>query len=530
MVQIGDLDLVKNSKGRYIPRRLGTSLFEPYDNHLGIPPVMEREIGRKTRHNRLLDSKVLNSIEEAVRRTGLSDGMCISFHHHLRNGDHVVNMVMDVIHSMGIRDLKIAPTALFPVHEHIVPYIQDGTITSIEGSLNGPVGRFVSNGNMETPVILRSHSGRVRAIRQGELKIDIAFMAASGADVLGNANGVLGRSAFGPCSFLAADSYFADKTIIITDNLVPFPCTPISIPSTDVDYVVKIESIGDPKGILSGTVQITEDPMRLMIAETVMKIMEAGNLLMEGFSFQAGSGGISLALTKKIDEKFSAEEKVADYAVGGSTRFLVDMLKNGTLRKLLDGQSFDSTSIQSLKNNLDHVEVFVDQYSNLHSGGTITQLQDAAFLSATEVDTNFNINVNTHSDGYLLHGIGGHQDVAYGSRLTFVTIPLKRKNNPILRDEVVTITTPGELVDVVVTDKGISFNTINVRPEVMKRNEELERTCQKMGMNVLTIDEMRKIALEGVEEEMHPKTGNDVIAVIEYIDGTALDKVMNVVK
>ena len=41
--------------------------------------------------------KVLPDLEEAIRRVGLKDGMTISFHHHFRNGDYVVNMVMDVI-------------------------------------------------------------------------------------------------------------------------------------------------------------------------------------------------------------------------------------------------------------------------------------------------------------------------------------------------------------------------------------------------------------------------------------------------
>ena len=40
-------------------------------------------------------SKVVNSLKEAIKLSGLKDGMRVSFHHHLRNGDHVINMVMD---------------------------------------------------------------------------------------------------------------------------------------------------------------------------------------------------------------------------------------------------------------------------------------------------------------------------------------------------------------------------------------------------------------------------------------------------
>ena len=40
-------------------------------------------------------NKIVPSLEEAIRRSGLRDGMTVSFHHHFRNGDYIVNMVMD---------------------------------------------------------------------------------------------------------------------------------------------------------------------------------------------------------------------------------------------------------------------------------------------------------------------------------------------------------------------------------------------------------------------------------------------------
>jgi len=47
-------------------------------------------------------SKLANSLEEAIRSSGLKNGMTISFHHHLRNGDHVLNLVLDTIAKMGL--------------------------------------------------------------------------------------------------------------------------------------------------------------------------------------------------------------------------------------------------------------------------------------------------------------------------------------------------------------------------------------------------------------------------------------------
>ena len=42
-------------------------------------------------------NKVVDSIQQAIKAVGLKDGMTISFHHHMRNGDYVMNMVLDAI-------------------------------------------------------------------------------------------------------------------------------------------------------------------------------------------------------------------------------------------------------------------------------------------------------------------------------------------------------------------------------------------------------------------------------------------------
>ncbi|MGA1819538.1 MAG: citrate lyase subunit alpha [Thermoplasmatota archaeon] len=517
--------LVLNSKGRTVPDRMGDMELVPYSTHLGIKPPVRREIGRVTRWRRPGDTKLLSSIDEAIERTGLSDGMTISFHHHLRNGDKVLNMVLERIRKKGLKDLRLYPSALFPVHEPIIEALKDGTITSIEGSMNGPIGRYASLGNLEKPVVLRSHSGRVRALSQGEVRIDVAFLGASCCDPLGNANGLHGPSAFGPMGFAFADALFAEKTVVVTDNLVPFPCLPISIPGTNVDHIVKVDSIGDPGGILSGTLEITDREDHLRIVKLTMAIMEEIGLFKNGFTFQAGAGGISLALTKYISDLFRERGLVASYASGGTTKYLVQMLHDGTLETLLTGQAFDLEAITSLKEDRMHMEVTVDQYANIHSGATITEPEQAAFLGATEVDLDFNVNVNTHSDGYLLHGIGGHQDVAYGSQLTFVTVPLERKGNPIIKETVTTLTTPGELIDVVVTEKGFAVNTGKVRPEARERNEEIHSRCTKAGLPVLDLEELRSMVLRNGGKDIRARTGERIIGLIKYIDGTVLDKV-----
>lgn len=57
--------------------------------------------------------------------------MTLSFHHHFREGDYVVNMVMEAVHKMGIKDLTICATSLGKAQTPIVPMIEDGTITNI---------------------------------------------------------------------------------------------------------------------------------------------------------------------------------------------------------------------------------------------------------------------------------------------------------------------------------------------------------------------------------------------------------------
>src|SRR5260370_10494327 len=82
---------------------------------------------------------------------------------------------------------------------------------------------------------------------------------------------------------------------------------------------------------------------------------------------------------------------------------------------------------------------------------------DAVVLGATEVDVNFNGNVVTHSDGRLLHGIGGWQN-CLDAGCTILAVPSFRDRIPVIVDEVTTLTGPGEMIDVIVTERGIAIN------------------------------------------------------------------------
>ena len=79
-------------------------------------------------------------------------------------------------------------------------------------------------------------------------------------------------------------------------------------------------------------------------------------------------------------------------------------------------------------------------------------------LAALEIDTDFNVNVLTGSDGVLRGAPGGHPDTAAGSKCCIIVTPLIRGRMATVCEKVVTVTTPGDCVDVLVTDYGIAVN------------------------------------------------------------------------
>lgn len=451
------MKLVKNVLGRDVPVEINGNKAIPFKG-IGKHKPAGRKTGPPIPTGADYKTKVLKNIDEALDRLELKNGMTISFHHHLRNGDVIVNLIVDKLAQRGLKDLVLAPSALFPVHEPIVEHIKNGAVSHVLGSMNGPIGKLCTVGGMKKTAILRSHGGRYRAIQDGDLHIDAAFIAAPTADTHGNANGVHGPSACGPLGFALADSLYADKVVVISDNIVPFPTYPWSIEGGNVDYVVPIDKLGDPSKIVSGTTQITTEPDRLKIASMAAQLVRDAGLIYEPeFSFQAGAGGMSLAFIQYIADYMREKNIVADFVRGGSTQLLVNMLKEEMTRFILDGQSFDLAGVESLRNNPNHIETNPFVSYNYHTKGCFAPRVKASVLGGTEIDLDFNVNVNTHSDGWLLHGIGGFQDAA-DAYMTIITAPLYRKTNPIVVERVHTITAPGETIDAIVTDHGIAIN------------------------------------------------------------------------
>lgn len=464
------------------------------------------------------NSKVVNTITDALRSCGIQHGMTISFHHQLRNGDYVINKTLESIKDLGVKDIRLAQTALFNVHEPLIDYIKDGIVTRIEGSVNGPVGDYISKNNpLKAPVILRSHGGRWSAVKRGELHPDIAVIAASSADIRGNATGMLGESAFGNIAYSQVDAFHADKVIIVTDTIVDYPCRYREIYEGLVDYVVEIDRIGDPEKIVSGSLKITDDPEKLDIGKQCVDLMDAVGIIKNGMIFQAGAGGISLAALKYLGERLEEKDLVAGCSTGGLTEFIVDMYNKGRLKQINTCQCFDTVAVDFVRNHLESTST-IGEYSDPTMKGRNTDLLDTVILGATEVDTHFNVNVNTHSDGRLLHGIGGHQDVSAASNLTIITVPVYRKKNPIVLEDVTTISTPGDVIDAIVTNEGIAINP--------KRKDIINKV--KGTIDILDINDLKNIAYDATGGLKKPTLGKDIIGMTKYFDGTILDTIYQV--
>ena len=466
-----------------------------------------------------MGSKLAPDLKTALRRAGLRDGMVLSSHHHLRNGDLLMADVFCAAQELGVRDLVWFPSATFPVHGALAKYLDAGVIHHIEGSLNGPLGVYASHGHMRGLAYLRSHGGRYRAIQDGEIHIDIAVIAAPAADAFGNCTGVRGPSACGPLGFALADAQYADHVIVVTDCLEPFPCAPWQIEGNYVDQVVVVPRIGDPTQIVSGTTAITRSPDRLLIADYAARFVQAAGILRPGFSFQAGAGGTSLAFTLYLADIMRASGVKARFIRGGSTEHLTRLLEEGLTDFILDGQSFDLAGVRSLGQNPNHLATSPFTSYNYHGKGNFAALVDCVVLGATEVDLDFNANVVSHSDGYLLHGIGGWQDTLFAG-CTMLTVPTFRDRTPIIRERVTTLCGPGELIDVVVTERGIAINP---------RRQDLLDAVHGAGLPLASLAQLKEEA-ESIcgGPPAAPQWGENVIGVVSWVDGTIIDSIRQV--
>lgn len=475
------------------------------------------ELGKK--------SPKLVTLEEAIKGSGLKDGMTISFHHHFRGGDKVINMVVAKLAEMGYKNLTLASSSLANVHSPLIDYIKAGVITKISTSgMRGDLADAISHGLMENPVEFRSHGGRGSAIMNGDIHIDVAFLGVSSSDPLGNSCGYSrsenAKSICGSLGYALPDAHYADKVVILTDDLVDYPNTPCSISEHDVDYVVVVDSVGDSSKISAGAIRDSKSPRDILIAQTAAKVIENSGYFRDGFSMQTGTGGASLQVVKYLRQAMIDQGIKASFALGGITAHMVKLHEEGLIGRLIDVQSFDKVAAESLKNDLmGHKEVAAYEYASADEKGSATHFLDVVVLSALEVDVNFNVNVLVGSDGVIRGAIGGHPDTAADSALSVIVCPLLRGRIPCVVDEVTTLITPGNTVDVVVTEFGVAVNP---------RRPELAERLKAAGINVVDIHDLRDRAfsIAGTPEPL--KFGKKVVGIVYNREGSVQDVIYNV--
>lgn len=465
-------------------------------------------------------SKLVSSIREALEKCDLHDGMYFGFHHHFRDGDYIINMVMEEVAKMGIKDITICASSMGAAHDPIADLIDQGIVGSIQSSgVRGKIGEAISYGKLKRPAVIRSHGGRVRAIEEGDIHIDVAFIGAPTCDEYGNARAIGGKSDCGVLSYSMVDAKYADKVVVITDCLVPFPNVPASISMTDVDYVCVVDEIGNPKKIVSNVVRVTKDVRELMMAEYCTKIIAQSPYFKDGFSFQTGGGGAALAVNGMLRPIMEKNDVKIGFAIGGIMQAMCELMDAGLVRKIVDAQVFDSAAIEHIKTNPNHVEISTSEYANPMNKGAYVNKLDFVILGALEVDVDFNVNVVTGSDGIVRGAPGGHPDTAAGSKCSIIVAPLIRGRIPTVCDHVLTVTTPGEAIDVVVTDYGIAINPLR---------QDLIEAYKDSDLPIVTIEELRDTAYRIAGKPDDVEFEDKVVAIVESRDGTILDVIRKI--
>ena len=513
---------MKNAVGREIPEEIlemtGKEVFQGNYYKDGTEFQKKGPITKVVMNHDT--SKMVGSIHEALVKCGAHDGMTLGFHHHFRNGDLIVNMVMHEVHKMGIKDVTICASSLGQAHDEIVPYIEDGTITNIQSSgVRGKIGEAISQGKLKGLATMRSHGGRVRAIQTGETTIDISFIGAPTCDDYGNCRGTGGKSDCGVLSYSFVDGNHANKVVAVTDCLVPFPNYPADIAMTKVDYVCVVDAIGIPEKIATGAAKPTTDQRKLMMAEYCTQVVANTPYFKDGFAYQTGVGGASIASAISLGKIMKERGIKMGFAVGGMSKPMVDLLNEGLVGCLLDTQDFDMDAVKSVVHP-NHHKISAGAYANPFNKGAYVNKLDYVILAALEVDVNFNVNVVVGSDGMITGAQGGHPDAAMGAKCTIVIAPLLQGRIPAICSEVTTVTTPGESVDIVVTDYGVAVNPR--RPDLLEALKGVD------SIPLRTIEELRDMAYEIAGEPEKVQFGDRIVGIIEARDGTIMDVVRQV--
>ena len=501
---------MKNSLNRYVPNG-----FLPFVSSSEYKNNPKKEIKEKQTSSGF---ETLSSYEELFDKLNIKDGSTLSFHHHLRNGDYVFNSVIKEIKKRDLKNLTLAPSSIFPNNKELCDLIVNKNVTSIYTNYaNGPVAQTISKGALKNLFVMHTHGGRPALIKSGDIHIDVAILAVPTVDKNGNGSGTVGKSACGSLGYAVSDLKYADKVVLVTDNMVD-NLLEFQLDGKYVDYVLKVDEIGNPDGIVSGTTKITKDPVGLKIAKMTAKALDKIGLIKNGMSMQTGAGGTSLAVAHYVKNIMKERGVKGSFASGGITGYFTSMLEEGLFENLYDVQCFDLDGVISLSKNKKHKAISAFEYASCFEENVVDKL-DFVILGATEIDTDFNVNVTTDSHGTIMGGSGGHSDTAHGAKVTVVVTNLIKSRMPIIKDKVTTITTPGEDVDILVTERGIAVNP--------KRQDILSK-LNGSNLPIMDIKELLKIAHDITGVPTKKEVSNTPVGVVVYRDGRVIDTIYKI--
>jgi len=527
----------KNAIGRSVPTTIGGRTCRPFAGSHAVAPETSTAPARVPSRPFAGGTKV-TTLAEAF--AVLRDGDGVSFPHYYRNGgDRFLRAVIGELRRRGLKGIRLIGNAYFGDLDYLLEAVADGTVGYVYGNPYGGLAKAVGAGALlPVRVIGCSHGGRQRDIVVGDEPIRLAVFPAPAADPWGNASGVLGRKEerCGPLGLFDADVRHADYTCVCAGTVIDRFLPHRSISMEHVDFVVPFPEVGDSAGIGAGTLDLARimSPANLALADRVMALLGAAGLLRDGVAFQSGSGA-SLAILKRLSDHFVANRLKASFTIGGITEIHVEMLRRGAVELILHGQCFQPTDLvfDSLLADPGHQEVTTSLYANLACKATLTPLLDFAILSCAEVDRDFNVNTVTGYDGRLVGGIGGGPNVGRAA-LTIMFTSLagfsKRRGQayPSIRDRVNTVTMPGELVDLVITEEHAVVNPAS-------RSPHAAALCERAGAAGIPLIGMDELAAKAMEKARalgplmpEPELDGEVVEIVKADDGSLLDVVRRV--
>lgn len=428
----------------------------------------------------------LADLSAAFDAFGIRDGAVLSFHHHYRNGDRLINAVLAEAARRGLRGLTIAPSSLFPAHAPLAAHIQTGVISDVMTDYaKGPAADALMSGALTGPALLQSHGGRARALGTGTLRVDVAFIGAPLAGRDGACTGRGGALPCGPLGYAQVDAAFARHTVVCAHEITAHALPHTDIPAHQVDALVLFAHPGEVSGIASDTTLPAQTPQARRIGSVVAQVIAAAGLMRAGLSLQTGAGGYSLAAVPRIGAAMAQAGVRGSFISGGITGAHVALQQTGLFERIHDVQCFDGAAVASSITNPDHHAMSASQYASPLDPAAIVEHLDVMVLGAVEVDRQFNVNVTIGGDGRLIGGPGGHPDAAQGAALTIVTTGLVAGGFAKLVENVRCVTTKGSTVDVMVSAHGIAVNPARA---------DLASDLRRAGLPVMDFDALKTLA------------------------------------